>query len=60
LVIGGYGVFGGRLVRILADEEGLTLLVAGLAVPALPTSRAAEDAAISVFITCLAHRKRIL
>jgi short subunit dehydrogenase-like uncharacterized protein len=29
LVIGGYGVFGGRLVRLLADEEGLTLLVAG-------------------------------
>src|ERR1700722_12842257 len=29
LVIGGYGVFGGRLIRLLADEEGLTLLVAG-------------------------------
>jgi len=29
LIIGGYGVFGGRLTRMLADEEGLTLLVAG-------------------------------
>jgi hypothetical protein len=29
LVIGGYGVFGSRLVHLLADEEGLTLLVAG-------------------------------
>ena len=29
LVIGGYGVFGGRLIRLLADEEDLTLLVAG-------------------------------
>jgi len=29
LVIGGYGVFGGRLTRLLADENGLTILVAG-------------------------------
>ena len=29
LVIGGYGVFGSRLIRLLADEKGLTLLVAG-------------------------------
>ena len=29
LVIGGTGSFGGRLVRLLADEPGLTLLVAG-------------------------------
>jgi short-subunit dehydrogenase len=29
LVIGGYGVFGSRLIRLLADEEGVTLLVAG-------------------------------
>jgi hypothetical protein len=29
LVIGGYGVFGGRLVELLADEERLTILVAG-------------------------------
>ena len=28
-MIGGYGVFGSRLIRLLADEEGLTLLVAG-------------------------------
>jgi saccharopine dehydrogenase-like NADP-dependent oxidoreductase len=29
LVIGGYGVFGSRLIRLLADEKDLTLLVAG-------------------------------
>jgi saccharopine dehydrogenase-like NADP-dependent oxidoreductase len=29
LVVGGYGVFGGRLVGLLRDEERLTLLVAG-------------------------------
>lgn len=29
LVVGGYGVFGGRLARLLTDEPRLTLLVAG-------------------------------
>jgi hypothetical protein len=29
LVLGGYGTFGGRLVRLLADRAQLTLLVAG-------------------------------
>lgn len=29
LVLGGYGTFGGRLVRLLADEPRLTLIVAG-------------------------------
>jgi len=29
LVIGGYGVFGGRLARLLAEENNLTILVAG-------------------------------
>lgn len=29
LVVGGYGVFGGRLARLLADESRLTLLLAG-------------------------------
>ena len=29
LVIGGYGVFGGRLVQLLEDEPRLNLLVAG-------------------------------
>ena len=29
LVLGGYGTFGGRLVRLLADEPRLTLLIAG-------------------------------
>ena len=29
LILGGYGTFGGRLVRLLADEARLTLIVAG-------------------------------
>ncbi len=29
LVLGGYGTFGGRLAKLLADEERLTLLIAG-------------------------------
>lgn len=29
LVIGGYGVFGGRLARLLEDDAGLTLVLAG-------------------------------
>jgi Domain of unknown function (DUF4166)/Saccharopine dehydrogenase NADP binding domain len=29
LIVGGYGVFGGRLVQLLADQPRLTLLVAG-------------------------------
>ncbi len=29
LIVGGYGVFGGRLVQLLADESRLTLIVAG-------------------------------
>jgi hypothetical protein len=29
LILGGYGTFGGRLARLLADEPRLTLVVAG-------------------------------
>src|SRR5215468_2935946 len=29
LILGGYGTFGGRLARLLADEASLTLLIAG-------------------------------
>lgn len=29
LILGGYGTFGGRLVRLLADEPRLTLMIAG-------------------------------
>ncbi len=29
IILGGYGTFGGRLVRLLADEPRLTLIVAG-------------------------------
>jgi Domain of unknown function (DUF4166)/Saccharopine dehydrogenase NADP binding domain len=33
LILGGYGTFGGRLVKLLADEERLTLVVAGRSKP---------------------------
>src|SRR6266478_6442556 len=29
LILGGYGTFGGRLAQLLADEERLTLVIAG-------------------------------
>ena len=29
LILGGYGIFGGRLVQLLAEEARLTLLIAG-------------------------------
>src|SRR5215470_15941848 len=29
LIVGGYGTFGGRLAQLLADEGGLTLIIAG-------------------------------
>ena len=29
LIIGGYGIFGGRLAKLLADEAALTLIIAG-------------------------------
>jgi hypothetical protein len=29
LILGGYGIFGGRLARLLADEPRLTLIIAG-------------------------------
>src|SRR5690242_16373529 len=31
LILGGYGTFGGRLARLLADEPRLTLIIAGRA-----------------------------
>lgn len=29
LILGGYGIFGGRLAHLLSDEPGLTLIIAG-------------------------------
>ncbi len=33
LILGGYGTFGGRLARLVADEAGLVLLIAGRSLP---------------------------
>ncbi|MDZ5650528.1 saccharopine dehydrogenase NADP-binding domain-containing protein [Nitrospirillum sp. BR 11828] len=45
LIIGGYGTFGGRIARLLADEPALTLVIAG---------RSAAKA--TAFCTALAQR----
>jgi len=29
LIVGGYGVFGGRLAKLLSDERRLTIIIAG-------------------------------
>lgn len=53
LILGGYGTFGGRLVRLLSDEPRLTLLVAGRSlekarafVACVPTKAALEPVAM--------------
>jgi hypothetical protein len=44
LILGGYGVFGGRLVDLLADEARLEILVAGRSLTAAETFCAARTA----------------
>ena len=45
LIIGGYGTFGGRLARLLADEPRLTLIIAGRSLSAARAFCAALPAA---------------
>jgi hypothetical protein len=45
LIIGGYGMFGGRLVELLADEPRLTLIVAGRNIEAAQAFCAARKTA---------------
>ena len=40
LILGGYGTFGGRLVRLLADEPLLTIMIAGRSLEAAKAFRA--------------------
>lgn len=44
LILGGYGTFGGRLVRLLADEPRLTIMIAGRSLEAATAFRASVDA----------------
>jgi uncharacterized protein YbjT (DUF2867 family) len=44
LIVGGYGTFGGRLVRLLADEPGLTVMIAGRSLERAQEFRATLDA----------------
>jgi NAD(P)-dependent dehydrogenase (short-subunit alcohol dehydrogenase family) len=43
LILGGYGTFGGRLVRLLADEPGLTIMIAGRSLERAQEFRAALE-----------------
>ena len=42
LIVGGYGVFGGRLARLLRDERAITLIIAGRSVEKARAFCAAE------------------
>jgi hypothetical protein len=42
LIVGGYGIFGGRIVELLQDEPCLTILVAGRSLPKARASCARE------------------
>ena len=44
LILGGYGTFGGRLVRLLADEPLLTIMIAGRSLEAAKAFRAGVEA----------------
>ncbi|MBV8839320.1 MAG: DUF4166 domain-containing protein [Alphaproteobacteria bacterium] len=52
LILGGYGSFGGRLVRLLADEPRLTLIVAGRSLARAQAFRA--GVAATAQLTCAA------
>jgi short subunit dehydrogenase-like uncharacterized protein len=54
LVLGGYGTFGGRLVRLLADRAQLTLLVAGRS-GAKAQSFCSRIARSPIAHSCIAH-----
>lgn len=51
LIVGGYGTFGGRLARLLADESRLTLLIAGRSRDAASAFCAGLSAAASLVPT---------
>jgi len=48
LILGGYGTFGGRLARLLADEARLTLIIAGRSLKQAEAFCAATPAAASM------------
>jgi hypothetical protein len=48
LILGGYGTFGGRLARLLADEARLTLIIAGRSLPRARAFCAARPAQASL------------
>jgi hypothetical protein len=48
LILGGYGVFGGRLAQLLVNEIGVTLMLAGRSLEKALFPRAARGASTSV------------
>ena len=51
LILGGYGIFGGRLAKLLADEAGITLIIAGRSL----TKAQAFCAKLSSIATLIPH-----
>ena len=57
LIVGGYGIFGGRLVELLEDEARLTLLVAGRSLSLARDFCAARPAAAAQLVPTLFDRR---
>lgn len=55
LIVGGYGTFGGRLARLLADEDGVALLIAGRSL-ARADAFCANHAGAAQMLPCLFDR----
>jgi hypothetical protein len=56
LIIGGYGIFGGRLVDLLADEPRLTLVVSGRSIAKAQDFCAARKSATSTLVAARIDR----
>ena len=56
LILGGYGNFGGRLARLLADDARLTLLIAGRSYKR--AKRFCSGRSLSICASGLTHRIR--
>ena len=56
LIVGGYGIFGGRLVELLEDEAGLTLLVSGRSVDRAREFCAGRSKAVARLVPTLFDR----
>ncbi len=58
LIVGGYGTFGGRLARLLMDDERLTLLIAGRSLTSAEHFCASLEARATLLAGCVRSRWR--